>query len=271
MCTYLFCGHTCWHFSSLNYHLTQTSGAPQHHRQTALSTCPQRGDIKRREPISANQARRKQVRERKRRRKRPATTVFIAYTIKVLLISLIRHPANNQWGVLYIWELTLKLVPNNSNSALKWNVLLHSFKCIHVKSKILVKSCNSNTFSCRERVTSRPSFINVADSITETWARRRAFGLEAARTATSVLLRLLGCQDTYSTSTRHTCKTIWAAHAHAQEDCASALMRGDPDTLARSSAAPSFPVSHGWSRSTNNTHTQARVKWANPPSVLPNL
>lgn len=30
-------------FSSLNYCLTQTSGAPQHHRQTAISTCPQRG------------------------------------------------------------------------------------------------------------------------------------------------------------------------------------------------------------------------------------
>lgn len=30
-------------FPSLNYHLAQTSGAPQHHRQTAISTCPLRG------------------------------------------------------------------------------------------------------------------------------------------------------------------------------------------------------------------------------------
>lgn len=30
-------------FPSLNYHLAQTSGAPQYHRQTAISTCPQRG------------------------------------------------------------------------------------------------------------------------------------------------------------------------------------------------------------------------------------
>ena len=30
-------------FPGLNYHLTPTSGAPQDHRQTAISTCPQRG------------------------------------------------------------------------------------------------------------------------------------------------------------------------------------------------------------------------------------
>lgn len=39
VCSYLLCDHA----RCLNYHLAQTSGAPQHHRQTAISTCPQRG------------------------------------------------------------------------------------------------------------------------------------------------------------------------------------------------------------------------------------
>lgn len=30
-------------FPSLNYHLAQTSEAPQYHKQTAISACPQRG------------------------------------------------------------------------------------------------------------------------------------------------------------------------------------------------------------------------------------
>lgn len=53
-------------FPSLNYHLAQTSGAPQHHRQTAISTCPQRGH-KMEETHLDKKAPDKQAWERKRR------------------------------------------------------------------------------------------------------------------------------------------------------------------------------------------------------------
>ena len=52
-------------FSSLNYHLAQTSGAPQYHRQTAISTCPQRGH-KMEETHLNKKAPHKQGREEKR-------------------------------------------------------------------------------------------------------------------------------------------------------------------------------------------------------------
>lgn len=53
-------------FLGLNYHLTQTSGAPQHHRQTAISTCPQRGH-KMEETHLDKKAPHKQTRAEKRR------------------------------------------------------------------------------------------------------------------------------------------------------------------------------------------------------------
>lgn len=43
MCAVISSVTTFADFLSLNYHLAQTSGAPQDHKQTAISTCPQRG------------------------------------------------------------------------------------------------------------------------------------------------------------------------------------------------------------------------------------
>lgn len=42
VCALICSAATLADFPGLNYHLAQTSGAPQHRRQTALSTCPQK-------------------------------------------------------------------------------------------------------------------------------------------------------------------------------------------------------------------------------------